>query len=146
MNRLSWRVGLVGLLMLVAPISSLAAEFKSAAEALDKGKALVRKGDLDTAISAFAEAIQVDPKDAETYYWRGWAFGKKNDFGKAIADLTEAIRLDPKDARAYFIRGSAHLQKGQLRQGDCGLHRGHPARSEVCDCILLPWFGVRDHG
>ena len=46
---------------------------------------------------------------------------------------TEAIRLDPKDAtRSQQPRGRL-AGKGELRQGDRGLHRGHPARPQIRD-------------
>ncbi len=112
MNRLGWWGGLVCLLVFVGPISLLAAEYKSAAEAFEKGNTFLDKGDLNTAISVFTKAITLNPKDAQAYRNRGVAYEIKGDYDKAIADFTEAIRLDPKDAKAFGGRGSVHVIMG----------------------------------
>jgi len=50
---------------------SIAAEPRSAAEFVQKGKSGMKQGDIDGAIAAFTEAIRLDPKFAEAYYNRG---------------------------------------------------------------------------
>ena len=66
----------------------------------------------------------------------------QHDWDLAITEYTCAIRLDPKNAVAYCNRGYAYGQ-GRIRQGACGLHGGHPPRSERCHGILLPRRGLR---
>ena len=129
-NHKRWTVVLLGLLLAVP---SLAAEFKSAKEAIEKGTALLDKGNYDKAIAAFSEAIRLDPKDARAYYNRARAFGLKGDPNKAITDSDEAIRLDPKFANAFYNRACAELEKGDLD--------GCPSfRSRKCDGIQQPWI------
>ena len=58
MNKRScWAVALVGLLLLAGG----AATSEPAADALKKGTACLEKGDFDAAITAFAEAIRINP-------------------------------------------------------------------------------------
>ena len=58
-------VSLFGLLTVTA--LSVAAEPKSAKEAMQKGKTCFEKGDYEGAVTAYAEAIKLDPKNAEAY-------------------------------------------------------------------------------
>ena len=74
----------------------------------EKGASSLDKQDYDAAISAFTEAIRLDPECAVAYSNRGIAFENKGEHDSAIADFTNCIRLDPKDATAYYSRGSAY--------------------------------------
>jgi Flp pilus assembly protein TadD len=79
------------------------------------------KGDFDSAISAYTEAIQLDPTDVKAYFGRGLAYWHKNDLSKSIADYSEAIRLNPTQAAAYCSRASAYLSEGEYEEAiaDC---------------------------
>ena len=92
--------------------SPMTAEAESAAEAFAKGNSFLDHNDLRSAISAFTDAIRLDPQHVETYYLRGLAYAKSGELDKAIADYTEAIHLDPKYAAAYQRRGMAYEKKG----------------------------------
>jgi tetratricopeptide (TPR) repeat protein len=72
--------------------------------------------DYDKAIADYTEAIRLDPKDTETYCYRGLAFEQKGEYDKAVADCTEIIRLSPKDIKAYEIRGLAYELSGQFQK------------------------------
>jgi Flp pilus assembly protein TadD len=103
--------------VLAAP-SLMASEQNSANEAIQKGKICVAKGDFDSAIAAFTEAIRLNPKCLEAYGNRGAARLQRGDFDKAIADFTEVIHLNPKDARAYHARGLAYKKKGERSKAE----------------------------
>lgn len=45
-----------------------------------------QKGDYDKAIADCSKAIELDPKLAEAYVYRGVVFCEKGDHDKAIAD------------------------------------------------------------
>ena len=57
--------------------------------------------------------VQLFPKNAKVYYYRGLVYGYGN---LAIADYSEAIRLDPEDATNYINRGYASYKKGDFEQ------------------------------
>jgi tetratricopeptide (TPR) repeat protein len=77
----------------------------------NRGIAYRDKGDTDSAIADFTEAIRLDPNYKHAYENRGTAYQKKGDNDRAIADFTEAIRLDSKSAFAYNGRGYAYKNK-----------------------------------
>lgn len=89
---------------------------QSKEEFLAKGAAYVTAGNYDAAITAFTQAITLDPAYAEAYYNRGIAYKDKGDIGKAITDYTKAIALDPAKAQYYNNRGNAYTKLAQYDQ------------------------------
>jgi tetratricopeptide (TPR) repeat protein len=71
-----------------------------------------QKGEIDSALADYNEAIRINPKHARAFNNRGTLYKEKGDLDRAIADFGEAIRLDPKFAAAYFNRGNAYDDKG----------------------------------
>jgi tetratricopeptide (TPR) repeat protein len=68
------------------------------------------KGDYDTALGDYNEAIRLTPT-AAAYNNRGLAWWDKKDHDRAIADYDEAIKLDRGLAAAYNNRGLAWSDK-----------------------------------
>ena len=60
-----------------------------------RGNAYHYKGDYDSAIADYNQAIDIKPDDAMLYSNRARAYASKGDINSAIADLTQAIKLDP---------------------------------------------------
>ncbi len=134
MNRLGQWFGLVALLAFVGPVSSLATEYQSAAEALEKGKALLDKGELDSAIFAFTEAIRLDPKNALTYCNRGFAQCRKGHVERAIPGYDKAIRLNRKEAESQSWDHERYDRMpilGPIRPGGCDAGLDPPSENEV---------------
>jgi len=73
-----------------------------------------QKGDLPGAITAFNQAISIDPKYAPAYYNRGFAFALQGKPDDAIANYDQAIQLAPTYQVAYYQRGSLKGQKGDF--------------------------------
>lgn len=86
-----------------------------------RGMIWKEKGDHDTALGDYNEAIRLNPTWKYPWYNRGNAWLKKGDSDKAIADFDEAIRLDPKDADAYTARSHAWFKKDEFDKSiaDC---------------------------
>jgi tetratricopeptide (TPR) repeat protein len=118
---------LFGSLLWWFPDSLLASETKLASEAVERGNEFLNDGQVDKAITAYSDAIRLDPKSTDAYYGRGNAYKRKNDLDKAIADFAEVIRLDPSCANGYWGRGCAYSDKG-----DC-----NRAITEFTDAIRL---------
>jgi tetratricopeptide (TPR) repeat protein len=76
------------------------------------------KGNLDSAIADFGEALRLQPS-AEVYDNRAGVWQDKKDYAKAIGDYTQALRSDPASAQAYnnaaWLR--ATCQDGGYRNG-----------------------------
>ena len=71
------------------------------------------KGELDQAIAAYTEAIELEPEWAEAYFFRGGAYAKKDDLERAVTDYSHVIRLNPHDVDAYNRRARAYDRLGE---------------------------------
>jgi tetratricopeptide (TPR) repeat protein len=87
----------------------------------DLGYEALSKGDWDTALTRFDEAIRADSKNAAAYHGLGLAYGMKGNLDLAIVELTKSINLDSTVAIAYRSRGGFYLFKGEYDQAitDC---------------------------
>ena len=74
------------------------------------------KGEYDSAVSDFNEAIKLNPSDASVYLNRGRAYSNKKSYDLAIEDYNKVIELNPKEAMAYFNRGESYEKKGNALQ------------------------------
>ena len=84
------------------PTKSLAAEaFFSIGNLLSDG------GKIEEAISAYDQAIQLDPEYAYAHYNRGRSKGSLGQYESEIVDLDETVRLIPDFAEVYLLRGIA---------------------------------------
>ena len=103
----------------------------------NRGVAYGDKGDYDKAIADCTEAIRLNPKIATAYCNRGFAYWRR-------ATTTRRSPTAPRpsgstrNCRRRTTTVALPTREGRLRQGDCRLHRGHPAGSEVCLGISQP--------
>ena len=111
-----------------------------AAKAVKQGDYFTRSGEYVSAISAYDEAIRIDPGCDRAYRGRGWADYKSGDQHKALADLDRAIQLNPKFAAAYIARGGCRGSANRL----------DPAIADYTEAIRLApnepaaYYGLRD--
>lgn len=87
----------------------------------------------DCALGACAEAIRLDPQNADAYYCRAMMLRDKGERDKALADINEAIRLKSDKAQYYWMRGSLYGEKDMYEKGLEDLNRqieleGHEAK------------------
>jgi tetratricopeptide (TPR) repeat protein len=81
-------------------------------------------GELDRALADFAEAVRLNPKQADIYVSRAAVWKDKGQYDRAIADFDTAIRLAPKYAAAYSLRGAAWRLKGDIERALADQNRG----------------------
>ncbi len=74
------------------------------------------KGDFDSALNDYNKAIELNPKDAATYFNRGRAYSNKKSYDLAVLDFDKTIELNPQDSSAYFNRAEIHERKGKTEQ------------------------------
>ncbi|MBI2931439.1 MAG: tetratricopeptide repeat protein [Planctomycetes bacterium] len=72
------------------------------------------KNDLDAAIQACAQAIQLNPGDTVALTVRSASYCSKGLLKEAVADASRAIQADPRYAAAYGNRGYAHVKCDNL--------------------------------
>ena len=81
-----------------------------------RGNSLLKKGQLDEAISDLNKAVELNPLDAGAYFYRGNAYYKKGQFDEAVSDYGKAIELNPRYTNAYFSRGLHYLNKEDYKK------------------------------
>jgi ankyrin repeat protein len=93
-------------------------EFSLAKTKREKGMALQKSGQIDQALFAYAEALNLDPDDPVAYYNRGTALIQKEAPEEALIAFDAAIGLDPTFLDAY---GAATQILSQRQQWDQAL-------------------------
>ncbi|MDX2141644.1 MAG: tetratricopeptide repeat protein [Chloroflexota bacterium] len=63
--------------------------------------------DLEAAIEAFTNALEIDPDNLDALLNRGVLYLGTGEYDRAIRDATRAIELSPYSAPAYTLRGQA---------------------------------------
>jgi tetratricopeptide (TPR) repeat protein len=71
----------------------------------------MQNSNYDKAISEFSAALQLDPKNADAYSYRGFAYASKGNYTQAVADYNEAIQLNPQ-AESYSGRAEVYDKTG----------------------------------
>jgi hypothetical protein len=97
-----------------ATLSEQPSNMAAAKTHLDRGEAFFERGEWDSAIREYTEAIRLNPDDTEAYSIRGRAYGMKDDYDRAIADFTQAMHLNPHYVGAYYYRGLAYGMIGDF--------------------------------
>ena len=75
-----------------------------AAELINKAQTYLEKNDYPHAVLVYTQALDADPKSAESYAGRALAKAGLNDIEGASADISRATKLDPNCASAYRAR------------------------------------------
>lgn len=68
-----------------------------------EGKQLLESGNYTAASDAFSRYIEIHPKLAAGYFWRGKAEFKAGSLDSAYADLKIAIKLQPRDWNSHVL-------------------------------------------
>ena len=83
----------------------------SVAAQLVLGRVHARDGDNDTALEWFNLAVDTDPEDASTWWWRGRFYRDVLGVGNAaLVDFNAAIELAPAQAALYLDRATLYIQ------------------------------------
>ena len=76
---------------------------------LKAGNDAYNRKDYNTAISAYTEAIELNPQNIDAHIYRGGAFGYLKEYHNAEADFSNAIRLDDKNFDAHYGLATAYF-------------------------------------
>jgi TonB family protein len=74
------------------------------------------KGEFALAVEDYNKVIELNPKDAASYFNRGRAYSGKKNYDLAILDYNKTIELNPQDSTAYFNRADVYEKKGNVQQ------------------------------
>lgn len=89
-----------------------------ASRLLTDGLGRIQKGDFETAIGKFSQAIEAQPDLLDAYMFRGNAYIDLGEYPQALPDLDHVIENDPDRHDAYYNRSLAHAA---LEQNDLAL-------------------------
>ncbi len=109
----------IGCRFVVAVLLSLSTSLVQAetvAELHEKAKAAFAKGEKDEALALATKAIELEPKNSKTYFFRGLLNDTLRKHTDAVADFTKAIAFDPTFADAYDHRGSAQFMLAHIAE------------------------------
>jgi tetratricopeptide (TPR) repeat protein len=79
----------------------------------------------DFAAGAYAldRAIELNPRMASAYLWRGNCNSALHHFPEAIADYTRSLELSPNQPECFGRRGAAYLNSGKFDEALADLNR-----------------------
>ena len=78
----------------------------------NEGVEAQQEGDLDAAMAAFREAVEIDPGFAPAYTGIATVAVEQGDYEQAAAAAEKAVELDPEDFRALQLRYDAYRNLG----------------------------------
>jgi tetratricopeptide (TPR) repeat protein len=78
------------------------------------GIALARKGEFDTAIAEFRDALRLEPESAITHWHLGAALASRGARAEAIGALRRSVELDPNNGQARYDLATLLLGARQL--------------------------------
>lgn len=87
--------------------------------------ALQQQGEIEPAITAYRQALQLDPKNAIAYNNMANLLAIHGQATEAISVYQQAIRLNPKNASAYYNLGVTLYNQGDIKKASRILKRAH---------------------
>src|SRR5262249_18265269 len=88
------------------------------------GKALLRKGLVDRAITAHRRAVELSPKSPTNHINLGNTLRAASDWAGAVAAYREALQLKPNHAEAHCYLGLALQEQGLFSEAWTAIQRG----------------------
>ena len=76
----------------------------------------LRQGNLDQAIEAYQQALELDSTLADAYNTLGYIYRKKNNLDLALKNLNAAIKYRPEFDMAYFNLGQVYYKQGRISE------------------------------
>ncbi|MGF1587684.1 MAG: tetratricopeptide repeat protein [Pleurocapsa sp.] len=109
---------------------------------LQQGIALAKRGDYETAINLYNQAIACNIKSAEAYYRRGLAYYDSGKIEQAIADYNQSLNLNDRQVNVYLSRAMAFLSVDNIQSSiidlqiifslDPDCDRAYKLRTNIC--------------
>ncbi len=78
-----------------------------------KGYDHYKENRLKQAKAELSQAIEIDPENAEAYFWRARTFIRMGQYSEAIGDLREVVDLNPRYSPAYDNLGWLFMRRNK---------------------------------
>jgi WD40 repeat protein/tetratricopeptide (TPR) repeat protein len=93
---------------------ALAKRYERAHEATYRAEQFHNKGDYNSALASYGEAIDARPELASGYVSRGWVFVDAQRFSEALRDANQALEKSSNDVDALELRGYVYSETERL--------------------------------
>ena len=90
---------------------------------LNKASAEIKTEDYTSALNDYNKAIELDPRNANFYNYRGLVNFKLTYYLDAINDYNNALDLEPESALTYYNRGMTHLRLTEKQKACSDFHK-----------------------
>jgi tetratricopeptide (TPR) repeat protein len=100
---------------------------RRAAELWQEGCRLQMTGELDRAIAAYKQSIEVHPT-AEAHTYLGWTYSFQGKLDEAMAECRRAIEIDPEFGNPYNDIGVYLMQQDKLDESISWLEKAKQAK------------------
>lgn len=119
-----------------------------AKDAVELGWKYFNKGDTDTALKRFNQALILDPDFAPAYFGIAYVYSVQNKFDLAIQNYRKSIEKDPTFSHSYSNLGLALLYSGKPKDALLNLKKAldvEPENGEAHVNIALYYFDTGDY-
>ena len=89
---------------------------------LAEGKLLLEQGDYESARVQFRNALQLDPKIADAYYYLALVDEHRQDWGGMFSKLQETLALDPNHLKTQIRLAQLYLSARQFKEASEYIH------------------------
>ncbi|MGH7369890.1 MAG: tetratricopeptide repeat protein [Candidatus Methylomirabilaceae bacterium] len=87
-------------------------------ELFGTGLSAYGKGRLDDAITAFTQALELDPAYSDAYFALANVYNKRGNLDEAIAAIKKAIELNPQEALYYTELSRLYVQLRMIPEAE----------------------------
>lgn len=137
------RQGIIGIVMLVGLLTCMVIQpvmAETSEELFIKGQDLADQGKYDLAVQAYDQALAIDQKNDQIYYFKGNALLYQKKYQEAIDAYTTALSINPKNNAAQHNLNTA---KTQMAQASAGVPTAAPTKkSPISPLIALAALGL----
>jgi len=92
------------------------------------------------ATNSFLKAINLEPDNAENFYYLGNHQQMNNNFDGALLNLTKATKLDPKNSLYHLKRAALLADMGDFKSAITNSNNALTLNPEIADKIYLFWL------
>ena len=105
-------------------IEAVRPQGRELAQALyQRGAGHAVRGDYDTAVQDFTQALKFAPNSTDALYNRGGAYARLGRWNEALADYDKLLQVAPNDADTHYARAWVHAQLGKDKAAIADLDR-----------------------
>jgi tetratricopeptide (TPR) repeat protein len=95
-----------------------------------KGYDHYKENRLKKAQDELSQAIEIDPENAEAYFWRARTFIRMGQYDDAIGDLKEVVELNPRYSPAYDNLGWLFMRRNKYDESLTHLNKSIELKSD----------------